>query len=105
MWSSPAVSDAAIYVGSGNNKLYALDAFTGDLCWSYETEGAIYSSPVFVGGVVYVGSSDNNIYAIGVPFKADAGTETIIYLVFVVIVAVVVLAAVSLLFSRRHLKS
>ena len=52
-------------MGSGDNKLYALDAQTGTIQWSYKTNGAIYSSPAIVDGVVYVGSTDNNVYAIG----------------------------------------
>ena len=37
--SSPTVSGGVVYVGSGDGRLYALDASTGDLIWSYETGG------------------------------------------------------------------
>ncbi len=36
----------------------------GELKWSFQTGGTVYSSPTVVGGIVYVGSSDNYLYAI-----------------------------------------
>jgi outer membrane protein assembly factor BamB len=107
VWSSPAVSDAAVYVGSGDNKLYALNASTGALQWSYETNGAIYSSPAFADGVVYVGSYDNNIYAIGSTAPAaDSSTPTNACILLVLIVAVVFLgAAIILLIFRGRLRA
>ena len=53
-----------MYVGSRDNRLYALDASTGDLLWRYETGGDVDSSPAVSGGVVYVGSDDDHLYAI-----------------------------------------
>jgi outer membrane protein assembly factor BamB len=47
--------------------LYALNASTGDVLWSYTTGGWVDSSPVVVNGVVYVGSFDGNVYAFGLP--------------------------------------
>ena len=44
--------------------LYALNASTGALLWSYNTEGQARSSPAVANGVVYVGSLDNNVYAL-----------------------------------------
>ncbi|MDH5690131.1 MAG: PQQ-binding-like beta-propeller repeat protein [Candidatus Bathyarchaeota archaeon] len=65
--SSPAVADGKVYFGLDNNYVYALDAFTGDLIWSYKTEGAVQSSPAISDGLLFVGSSDGNLYAIGTP--------------------------------------
>ena len=65
--SSPAVADEKVYFGLDNNYVYALDAFTGDLIWSYKTEGAVQSSPAISDGLLFVGSSDGNLYAIGTP--------------------------------------
>jgi outer membrane protein assembly factor BamB len=63
--SSPAVADGKVYFGLDNGYVYALDAFTGDLVWSYKTEGAVQSSPAISDGLLFVGSNDGNLYAIG----------------------------------------
>ena len=62
--SSPAVVNGAVYIGSEDNNLYALNATTGALIWSFKTGGFVDSSPAISNGVVYVGSLDNNIYAL-----------------------------------------
>ena len=64
MYSSPAVANGVVYVGSGDYNVYALDAATGAKLWSYHTGGAVYSSPTVANGVVYVGSYDYNVYAL-----------------------------------------
>jgi outer membrane protein assembly factor BamB len=61
--SSPAVADGVVYVGSRDDKLYALDAATGAVLWTATTGGDVSSSPVVANGVVYVGSEDSKIYA------------------------------------------
>ncbi len=63
IFSSPAVADGRVHVGSYDNNLYCLDAATGALLWNYTTGGVIYSSPAVANGVVYVGSMDRQIYA------------------------------------------
>ena len=64
MESSPAVANGVVYVGSDDNKVYALNAATGIKIWSYSTGGSVVSSPAVVNGVVYVGSEDDNVYAL-----------------------------------------
>ena len=65
VFSSPAVVDGVVYVGSGDDYLYALDAASGQLRWRYQTGGSsVYSSPAVVDGVVYVGSEDGSVYAL-----------------------------------------
>ena len=56
--SSPAIgADGTVYVGSEDDKLYAIDP-DGSLKWAYTTGGAVYSSPAIgADGTVYVGSS------------------------------------------------
>ena len=61
IYSSPAVANGVVYVGSGDHKLYA---FKADGCgqptcpplWTAATGIAIQSSPAVANGVVYVGS-------------------------------------------------
>jgi outer membrane protein assembly factor BamB len=70
--STPVVVNNVVYIGSGNDYLYALDATNkGALLWKAATGGPINSSPAVVNGVVYVGSTDGNLYA----FDAPTGTQ------------------------------
>ena len=64
VFSSPAVVDGVIYVGSFGGNVYALDAATGDERWRFETGDWVVSSPAVVDGVVYVGSLDSYVYAL-----------------------------------------
>ena len=64
--SSPAIgADGTVYVGSRDNKVYALDGATGAKKWEFLTGGFVESSPaVGADGTVYVGSFDGKVYAI-----------------------------------------
>ena len=62
--NAPTVVDGAVYAGSDDNHVYALDAESGELLWRFETDDVIRSSPTVAGGVVYVGSNDNHVYAL-----------------------------------------
>jgi outer membrane protein assembly factor BamB len=64
--SSPAVADGALYVGSSDHFLYALDLTSGTQKWKFQTEGRITSSPAVSAGIVYFGSYDSNFYAVDV---------------------------------------
>ncbi len=63
--SSPAVADGKVYFGLDDGYVYALDAFNGDLVWSYKTDGPVQSSPAISDGLLFVGSNDGVLYAIG----------------------------------------
>ena len=62
--SSPVVAEGAVFLGSGDGNLYALDAATGDLRWKFKTGDVVHASPAFVNGVVFVGSWDSYFYAV-----------------------------------------
>jgi len=64
VYSSYATANGAVYIGSDDNNLYALDASTGAKLWSYATGSAVQSSAAVANGVVYVGSNDGNVYAL-----------------------------------------
>jgi outer membrane protein assembly factor BamB len=77
IFSSPAVANGVVYVGSSDGKLYALNASTGAFKWNYTTSNWIVSSPAVANGVVYVGSYDHNLYALNAStgaFKWDYTT-------------------------------
>jgi outer membrane protein assembly factor BamB len=62
--SSPVVVGAAVYFGSGDGNLYALDAASGELRWKFQTGDVVHSSPAFDSGTLYVGSWDSILYAV-----------------------------------------
>jgi outer membrane protein assembly factor BamB len=66
--SSPTVFGGAVYFGSSDNFLYALDAGTGKLRWRFDAHGNVGSSPAVSDGLVFAVSLDGNLYAV------DAGT-------------------------------
>ena len=72
VFSSPAVANGVVYVGSADDNLYALKASTGTLLWGYTTGHYVNSSPTVANGAVYVGSYDGKLYAFGLPRGDDA---------------------------------
>ncbi len=62
--SSPAVSNGAVYFGSGDGNIYALDATTGNLKWKFKTGDVVHASPAIVDGRLYIGSWDSYFYAL-----------------------------------------
>ena len=65
LYSSPAVGEGSVYVGSRDKNVYVLDS-AGALRWSYATGADIeYSSPMLGSEeAVYIGSDDNTFYAL-----------------------------------------
>jgi outer membrane protein assembly factor BamB len=72
IYSSPAVVDGVVYVGSYDDHLYAFDAATGTTLWSTSLYAPIVSSPAVLNGVVYVGSGEGL-------FALDASTGAILW--------------------------
>ena len=72
--SSPAIgSDGTVYVGSVDQKLYAINGKTGVKLWEFETGNFVLSSPAIGSdGTVYVGSYDKKLYAIKTDSKGLA---------------------------------
>jgi len=62
--SSPVVVQGAVYFGSGDGHLYAVDAASGDLRWKFQTGDVVHASPAFADGVLYFGSWDSYFYAV-----------------------------------------
>ncbi len=58
------MANGVAYFGGGDGVVYALNASTGALLWSYATNAYLYSSPAVANGVVYIGSEDGNVYAL-----------------------------------------
>lgn len=62
--SSPTIANNTVYIGSGDQHVYALDAATGALRWQFAAADVIHASPAVANGVVYIGSWDRNLYAL-----------------------------------------
>lgn len=62
--SSPLVHAGKVYFGSSDQRVYALDARSGQLLWAYKTGGVVHSSPALAGGNIVVGSWDGAVYAL-----------------------------------------
>ncbi len=82
--SSPTVVDGVVYVGSGDQHVYALDLATGALRWSFATGDVVHASPAVADGVVYIGSWDRNLYALDAAtgrerWRYTTGNDTTIY--------------------------
>ena len=71
VYSSPAVGDGIIYVGSYDHNVYALNATTGGKVWNYLTGHIVYSSSLVANGIVYAGGGGGTIYAL----NATTGTK------------------------------
>jgi outer membrane protein assembly factor BamB len=71
-FTSPAVADGVLYIGSLDENVYALDAITGEVVWNYATGSYIYSSPAIAYETLFICSRDDFIYAL-----KDAGERMI----------------------------
>ncbi len=66
--SSPIVWKGAVYFGSSDGNVYAVDTASGALKWKVQTGDAVHSSPAIAAGTLYIGSWDTYLYAL------DAGS-------------------------------
>jgi outer membrane protein assembly factor BamB len=55
---------ATVVIGSNKGMVYALNAATGDVRWTFPAEGNIFSRPAVANGALYVGSDDHDVYAL-----------------------------------------
>jgi outer membrane protein assembly factor BamB len=69
-----AVVGESVFFGSSvDDKVYCLDAATGDERWSFFTEGPVRLAPSVHDGKVYVGSDDGYVYCL------DAATGDVVW--------------------------
>ena len=62
--SSPAVTGSAVYIGSNDRHLYALDRVSGRIRWSFDANSAVGSSPTVAGGLVAFTTADGHLFAV-----------------------------------------
>ncbi|MFD1820796.1 Outer membrane protein assembly factor BamB, contains PQQ-like beta-propeller repeat [Pseudarcicella hirudinis] len=64
IFSSPAVFNNVVYIGSEDKNLYAINTDDGKLKWKFPTDGAVHSSPAVFKNTVYFGSFSGYYYAL-----------------------------------------
>jgi outer membrane protein assembly factor BamB len=65
IWASPVSDGERVYFGALDRTVYALNALTGDLVWTYPVSSAILGSPALgPDGQVFVNSLDGFVYAL-----------------------------------------
>lgn len=62
--AAPVVHNKRVYVGSGDNNLYAINTVTGKEAWRFQTGGPVHSSPAISNNTAYFLSFDGNFYAV-----------------------------------------
>lgn len=63
-YSSPALGQDVVVVGSRDKRLHCVSRTSGDIVWTFQTGGDVDSSPVICGDKVVVGSGDGRLYVI-----------------------------------------
>lgn len=58
------IKNDMLFIGSFDNKLYALNPADGSKKWEFAAEGAIIATPLMFDSTVYIGSLDRNLYAL-----------------------------------------
>ncbi len=58
---SLSVANGVMYAGSDAGQMYALDAGTGNILWSFVSGGAVIDGPSIVDGTLYWGSGYGRI--------------------------------------------
>ena len=76
-WSQPTVAGGRLFVGSQNGTVYALDAKSGCIIWTFAAKSGVRNAPIFgartgaSGFAVYFGDTGANVYAL----DAASGTQ------------------------------
>ena len=79
-FSSPAVDDRLVYMGSRDKHLHAIDRETGKRAWKFKTGARVDSSPLVFDDAVVFGSNDGRLYAVSTGdgsevWRLDLGEE------------------------------
>lgn len=76
VYSSAAVADRLVFVGSWNHNIYAMNAITGQIVWHHDLGQPISGSPSVLGDVVWVSTLGTPVSAgHGYAFDTRTGTQ------------------------------
>ena len=59
-----ALGGGLFVIGNSDGNVYALDAESGDLRWTFETGHRVWATPLILSDTVYIGSMDRHLYAL-----------------------------------------
>jgi eukaryotic-like serine/threonine-protein kinase len=62
--SSPTVANGRVYVGSGDDYVYAIGLNNGSQIWAFKTKGAVEATAKVEQNTVLIGSSDGRLYGL-----------------------------------------
>lgn len=62
--SSPVINGDRLFIGAGDERLYALSIKDGQLLWIFKTNGIVHTTPALDATRVYIGSFDGHLYAL-----------------------------------------
>ena len=60
--STCAIHEDILYVADLNGLLHCLDADTGKVYWTHDTNSDIWSSPLWADGKIYLGNDDDSVF-------------------------------------------
>ena len=63
-FGTPAIVDGKVFVGAADGTVYALDAQSGCVYWTYAALSGVRVSPIVAKGTVYFGDLRANVYAL-----------------------------------------
>ena len=69
LFASPAIVSGKVYLPTGDGRVVALDADSGETQWAFVIDDAVKSTPAVAGGLVFVGLQDSRVVAL----NADTG--------------------------------
>lgn len=64
VFGTPVIENDCVYIGSTDQKLYAIDSQSGLKKWEYLTGGEVRSSPILSENFILCGSTDGNLYVL-----------------------------------------
>ena len=73
--ASPVVRDGTVYIGVGDNNLYALDISSGVVLWRFTTDDWVIAAVCLTDNAVVVVSKDNLLHVV----DTNTGRRTLVY--------------------------
>ena len=70
-YSSPAINDRLVLIGSRDKHLHAIHRTTGEGAWKFKTGGRIEGSPIVFDDAVVFGSTDGRLYSASLETGAE----------------------------------
>ena len=62
--SSPVIKGNRVFIGAGDERVYALSISDGQPVWIFKTNGIVHTTPALDADRIYIGSFDGHLYAL-----------------------------------------